>query len=318
MWLSSVGTVALGSPSTLSGWASIGRGGVGPVRVAEVGGDRRVAVLEAERLRVRVGVGVVLRVELAEEVLRLEPLRIGRREVREQARLRRGQREPDGLRVDRLHLHALARHQHVITRLGAHVGVECEVVVPEDHVVRGERRAVGPLVALAQGEGEHGEVVVPLPALRDVGHDGREVVGHAHQVHVAHRQEVRRARLGRVRQHVQHPAVAADPVVGRHDQRLFGEALGHRRKFRVAGDAPVHLGDCRILLEGELAAGELLELGQLVLLGVLPGRDAHHVGDGDRRAVRRQGVAGQQGQARSNAEKALVHGDCSVMFAVAP
>ena len=228
--------------------------------------------------------------------------------MREQARLRGRQHELDRLRVDHLHLHTLTRHQHVVLRLRDHVRVQGEVVVPELHVLGGERRPVGPLVSLAQEEGELGEVLVPLPVLRHVRHDGLEVVGHAHQIHVTHRQEVRRAGLGRVRQDVQRPSVAADLPVRSGHQRLFRQPLGERWQGRVPGDAPVQLGDGRILLEGELAAGQRFELRELVLLWVLPRRHFHHVGDGEGRAVARQGMTGQQQQAGTHTRQMLVHG----------
>ena len=162
-------------------------------------------------------------------------------------------------------------------------------------------------MALAQEERELGVVIVPLPVLRHVRHDGLEVVGHAHQIHVSHREQVRGTRLGRVRQHVQHTTVPADLLVGGHDQRLLGQTFGKRRQIRVPGDAAIQLGDGRVLLEGEGAAGELLELGQLVLLRVLPGRDTHRVGDGGRRAVAGQNIARQQHQASTHAEETVVH-----------
>ena len=153
------------------------------------------------------------------------------------------------------------------------MGVQGEVVVPELDVLGGEGRAVGPPVALAQVEGQLGVVVIPFPALRHVRHDGAEVVGVAHQVHVAHGQEVGSPRFGGVGENVQGAAVTADLLIGHSDQRLLRQALGERQQRRVAHDLRVEIGDRRILLEGELAAGELLELGQLVLLRVLARRE---------------------------------------------
>ena len=65
------------------------------------------------------------------------------------------------------------------------------VLVPEHEVVGGERRAVGPLHALAQEQRGAAAVGAGLPALRDVGHDlgagdvpEQQLVGRAHAIAV--------------------------------------------------------------------------------------------------------------------------------------
>ena len=299
----------LGHVRHLVGLGEQRRRGVRPVRVAVVGRDHRVAVLESHGLGERVRIGVVPGMELAKEVLGLESLGVGGREVREQARLRRRENELHRLRIDDLDLHALSRHQHVVLRLRDDVGVQREVVVPELDVLGGEGRAVGPPVTLAEIKGQLGEVLIPLPALGHVRHDGAEIVGVTHQVHVAHGQEVGGARLGGVGEDVQGAAVAADLLVGNGNQGLLRQALGERRKLRVAHDPRVEIGDRRILLEGERAARERLELGELVLLGMISRRNPHRVGEGDGRAVGGEHAAGQEAQAGSDCEETLFHGD---------
>ena len=98
-------------------------------------------------------------------------------------------------------------------------------------------------MARAQRDGELREIVVPGPALRDVRHDGLQVVGIAREVHVAKRQEVGGARLGRLGKAMQGAAVRADLVVRHHNQRLVWQAVRHRRQIRVSSDLPIQVCD---------------------------------------------------------------------------
>ena len=183
---------------------------IGPVRVAIVGCDGVIAILETERLRILVRIRIHSRMELAEEMLRLEALGVGGREVRQQTRLWRRQVEDNSCLVRRIDGHGLTANGDIVLRLFEDVRVQHQVVVIELHVSAGERRAVRPFVALAQMEGQLGEIAVPLPALRDVRHDRLKIVGETNQVHMAHRQEIGGAGLGGVRQHVEGAAIFAD------------------------------------------------------------------------------------------------------------
>ncbi len=227
--------------------------------------------------------------ELAQEVHRLEALREVGGEVGQQTRLRRRQVEDHRLRIGRIDRHALAGHRQIVLRFLDDVRVEVQIVIPELHVRAGERRAVRPLVALAQEEGQLGEIVVPLPALGDVRHDGLQIVRVAHEVDVPDRQEVRGAGLGGIRQHIELPAILADRVVRHHDQRLFRNPLGQRRQVRVALDLGIQRRAIRIPLEAQRAVRSRFELGKLILLREGAGGDSHHVRDGDRRALGRIG-----------------------------
>ena len=64
------------------------RRGVGPVRVAVIGGDGVITVFKTKRLSIGVRIGVDRRVELAQEMLRLETLTEMCREVSQKTRLR--------------------------------------------------------------------------------------------------------------------------------------------------------------------------------------------------------------------------------------
>ena len=99
-------------------------------------------------------------------------------------------------------------------------------------------------------------------------------------------QQIGRAGFGIIRNHIENTAIFADCVIGCYDQRFIWQALGQRRQRRVADDPLVQRADARILAERQLAVRQLLERRQLVLLRVLSGRDALHVRNGDRRAVR--------------------------------
>ena len=216
------------------------------------------------------------------------------------ARLGRRQFELDRLIVDHFNLHALTTHQQESFGLLDDVGVHVQVVVPELDVVRSERRAVGPLVSFPQVEGQLGVLGVPFPVFRYVRNDGCQVVGITHEVDVARGQEVRGARFGCVRQHVQHAAVFANAVVWRDNQRFAGETSGQRRQLRVANDLAVEFTDLGVFAEREFTFGETFELRQLELLRILASGDPSHIGYGHLRARRRHGHASESQQARTD------------------
>ena len=154
--------------------------------------------------------------ELAKEMLWLETLRIGCREVCQQARLRRRQVEDNRCLVRCIDGHRLATNGDVVLWLFEDVRVEHQIVMVEFDVGTGEWRAIRPFVALAKMEGQLREVVIPLPALGDVRHDSLKIIRKTHKVHVTNGQEVRCASFGRVRQHVEGAAIFANAVI-RHD-----------------------------------------------------------------------------------------------------
>ncbi len=174
------------------------RRGIRPVRVAIVGLDRIITVFKPKRLRVGIGIRVKVRMELAIEVLGLEPLTEVRGEVGQKTRLRRRQVEDHRLVIGRIHRHRLAGDRHIVLRRLEDICVQHQIIVPELHVRRGERRTVRPFVALAKLERQLREIVVPGPAFRDIRHDGLQVVRIAHKIHVAHGKEVRCAGFGGV------------------------------------------------------------------------------------------------------------------------
>ena len=134
---------------------------IGPVRLAVVYIEEFIAVLETQGLGQLVRVRVDRRVELAEELLRLEALSVVRGEMRQQAGLRRRQVEANGIIVDHVDGHAFAGDQQIVLRLGDDIGVHVQVIVPELDIRRREGIAVRPFMALAQIEGQLGEVVIP-------------------------------------------------------------------------------------------------------------------------------------------------------------
>ena len=223
--------------------------------------------------------------ELAQEMLGLEALGKVRGKVCQQARLGRGQVENHGGLIRRLHGHRLATHGHIVLGLFKDVGVQHQVVMPELHVRAGERRAVRPLVALAQIEGQLGEIVVPFPGLGNVRHDGLQVIRIAHQVHVAHRKEVRRSRLRGVRQHIQRAAILTDAGIGHDDQGLFRQTLGQGWQIAIALDLGVQRLDIGVGGKFHGATRGILELDQVILLRIGARGDAAHILERDRGAV---------------------------------
>ena len=150
----------------------------------------------------------------------------------------------------------------------------------------GEGRTVRPAVAGAQVEGQLGEILVPLVSAGDVGHDGHEVIRKAHEVHVAQRQHVGGARLGRVRHAVERATILADGFIGQNHQRFGGQAVFHARQFsRVTLDARVERGDLGVFLEAHFAACQGFEIAEVILLGIGPRFEAHHVGHGGHGAI---------------------------------
>ena len=258
---------------------------VGPVRVAIVGGNGVIAILETKRLRVLVRIRVHSRMELAKEMLRLEALRIGGREVCQKARLRRRQVEDNSGLIRRVDRHGLTTNGDVVLRLFEDVRVQHQVVVIELHVRAGERRAVRPFVALAQMEGQLGEIAVPLPALRNVRNDRLKIIGETDQVHVTHRQEVGGAGLGSIRQDVKRAAIFADRVIRNHDKRLGRHPVGKCRQVRVALDLGVQRRDVRVGRERHFTICGRLEFRQLKLLRIGTHADTLHVCDSDCRAT---------------------------------
>ncbi len=141
----------------------------------------------------------------------------------------------------------------------------------EDHVIGGERLAIGPFVALAQFKGDLGEVVIPFPGTGDIGDNGLEIVGHAHQDGLAPTQDVGCARGGSARCALDRSAVVAAAFIGEDNERLLRKAISHRRQC-----AGTHFGGKeRIVMIGERKAGGLFDFR---LLGECGGKP-HGVGD---------------------------------------
>ena len=132
--------------------------------------------------------------------------------------------------------------------VGVDVLVEIDVVVPEHEIVRGERRAVGPLGALAQVDRRRLAVVADLPVAGEAGDDlgarvieGQDLVERNDPVAVlvVGRSGERSAPVA---------AVFADFAQRLHDEKLrrLGQALVDRGQL-----SGLHLlGENRSLLEG--------------------------------------------------------------------
>ena len=155
-----------------------------------------------------------------------------------------------------------------------------DVVGPEGHVIGGEGGAVGPFVALAQGERDLGEGFVPFPGLGHVGNDGLAVVEKADHIVLTPSQDLRGSRLVLAGQAAQGSAVLAAFVVGQHHQRLGRQPFRHRRQF-PALDA---LGKKRVAGKFQRLARLLLEISKIDLLR--EGR-FQPLGIGNRRTNRR-------------------------------
>ena len=126
---------------------------------------------------------------------------------------------------------------HVSGDSGSQLFVEHEVFNAELHVVHGDFGAVGPLQALAQGEGELSHVVVHFAAAQHVGDDLAGVGGgHGHQAFV-HADEAVRVPVDHGGGQPQGAAVVADfhiqvlvqDLVGQLG--LFGKTLFHGSQF---------------------------------------------------------------------------------------
>ena len=117
-------------------------------------------------------------------------------------------------------LHRQPRRKHRADLL-----VLVDVLKLEDDVVSRERRAVGPLHALAQVEGELGTIRTRLPTLGDVGDYGRAIAGAAQQGLVPHPvgQAVVRGTGGHAPPGA---AVLTYRFRGGYDCRLQGQAIG--------------------------------------------------------------------------------------------
>ena len=249
----------------------------------------------AGRLRLLVGVGVVLDVQRREEVL----VRVGREVGADAAYVLQDRRiglvedQLDRGLVDLFRPHAVGPGER---ELLVDFLVVDDVVGPEGHIIRRERLAVGPFVALAQMEGDFGIIVVPLPARSDVGHDGRHVVRVADHVDLAPGENLGGAGFIGARHTTQRAAVFAAVVIRQHDERILGQPLRHRRQFAVRDLR----GEFRTLREGELHAGLFLEFLQLDLLGER-GVDSRRFGD--RRAARRDYRCRRSGQGQYSARR---------------
>ena len=216
--------------------------------------------------------------------------------MRQQARLRRRQVEDNRCLVRCVDSHRFAADGNVILRLFEDVRVEHQIVMIELHVGTGERRAVGPFMALAKMEGQLREVVIPLPALGNVRHDCLQIIRETDEVHMANGQEVGCAGFGRVRQHVEGAAIFANTVV-RHDHKRLGRnTVGKWRQIRIALDLGIQCRAIRISGERHGASGSSFEFSFFELLRVGTICHALHIRHGHSRAV---GIgADRQGQQR--------------------
>ena len=132
-------------------------------------------------------------------------------------------------------------------RGGDEVLVLVDVLVPEDEVVGGKGRAVGPLVALPQLDGEDAVVVAELPTLSQRRAElGAGVVPEdelvAGDVAVA---VLIVARSGEAT--AQRAAVGADALDGLHDQRFQRHPLLDRRQRAVLDQRVQHRGLLEVL-----------------------------------------------------------------------
>ncbi len=111
--------------------------------------------------------------EVLEAAARREPAADGgaARQLRNEERIRLGKFEGDRVVVDLFHHPVLAVDLELEERCRVDVLVEVDIVVPEHEIVGGERRAVGPLGALAQVDRRRLAVVADLPVAGEAGDD---------------------------------------------------------------------------------------------------------------------------------------------------
>ena len=251
-----------------------------PVRTAVVEVDGFGAIGKAQLLRLLVGIGIVFGHELGKEMPGLERLAVIDGEAVQNARRRHGEGEFDSRRVDGFHICRLAGEQPAVRGLFIDIRIEDHVVVPEHHVFGGERLAVRPFVAFAQGDGQFGVIVVPGPGLGDVRHHGLQVVGVADEIDMANRQQVGGSGFSALGQAGDDAAIGADGVVRRNHKRLGRQTLGHGGEVAIAQNALVEVADIRVFVKAQFAIGARLQFRKLELLGI--GRlQAFHVGNGD-------------------------------------
>ena len=217
------------------------------------------------RLRFLIGLRVVRDVIRHVVVFRCVGGEVGTsgRQVVQQSRVGRDEVETEGLVVDLDDFDRLAADHPGRWRDAVQLLVLDDVVDVEHHVVGGEGMAVGPLVTLAQRDGDRAEVVVPFPRLGDVWNQGLEIIAEAHQIDVAPAQNLRGSRFQRLGQTAQHAAVAAALVIGKIDQRLFRHPIADRRE-RSRRDL---IREQRVFRQGQLLADLRLVVGQIELVG---------------------------------------------------
>src|ERR1700704_6333314 len=93
------------------------------------------------------------------------------RELRNKEGIRFRKFEGDGVVVYLFHHSVLAVDLELEERRGVDVLVEIDLLIPEQEIVRGERRPVGPLGALAQENRCRLAVVADLPVAGEAGDD---------------------------------------------------------------------------------------------------------------------------------------------------
>ena len=240
---------------------SFGRGDDGVLPLVPIGPETRHPVIVAGRLRFLVSVGVVFDMHRREEVHVGVGGEVGAdaAQVLQHRRIGLVEAQHDRGLVDLLGPHADRPRER---RLLVNVLVVDDVIGPEGHIIRCERLAIGPLVALAQIEGDFSVIVVPLPALGHVGHHGRHVVRVADHVELTPGKDFRSAGLVGARKAAQRPAVFATVDVRQHHERLFRQPLLDRRK-RSGRDLA---GEIRTLRKSERRAGLLFQVHQLHLM----------------------------------------------------
>ena len=158
--------------------------------------------------------------ELTQEMLGLERLRIMRREMRNQTRFGRRQVKNNCGCIRRIHAHRLTRHGDIVFRRFKNVFIQHQIIVIKNDIFAGEWRAIRPLMAFAQLDCQLGKIIIPLERFRHIWNDGLKIIRIPQKADVTHRQKVRRSRFGRIRQNIQLPAIAAHSVIRDHHQRL--------------------------------------------------------------------------------------------------
>ena len=209
----------------------------------------------------RVGLGVVLQVPVLQifawlEECALPTVVVGKGEDRGGIRIRKP--DAQGSVVNLLELRELASRRPLCGFGRCKLIVQDLVLPPEEYVLKGKRRAVGPLEALPEVKGDSLAVCRELVTLGQVGQHLGGIRTVSQQSGPASIGEIRPP--GKAdRTHTHAAAVLAYLLHRNQHQRLFGKPLFHWRDLS-GGDPGLQLR--RFLVAGYLVAGGFREVGR--------------------------------------------------------